>query len=307
MDAALGDSCHVGERDPVVDAEHLGWVIEAVSDDRPAEGPEDREHVGEVQLALGVVGVDLVKRGQQRVAVEGEQPGVDLADLKLGVGRVARRLGLDHALHHAVGVAHDAAVAAGVVEGDRPDRGRRDRALVGVHQRTDGLGAEQRSVAVEHDDGVAGGEALYPGPGGVGGSAGLLLDGQRDVGVEHALEAAIGVVDDDDLAGAGIARGGDRPGDHRPSADLVQELGRAGSHPGPLARGEDDNDWRGHAQNRSGRTPGNDRSDRPSLRRASAQTSAGEKESFLTRRRRSSCRSGALRRNSWPLGRPPGP
>ena len=117
-----------------------------------------------------------------------------------------------------------------------------------------------------HPDGVAGGEAFHPGPGGVGGTAGLLLDGERHVGVEHALEAAIGVVDDDDLAGTGIARGSNRPGDHRPSADLVQELGRAGSHPGPLARGKDDNDWRGHAQDRSGRTPGSDRSGQPLAR-----------------------------------------
>src|SRR6185437_16943592 len=112
----------------------------------------------------------------------------------------------------------------------------------------------------------AGGEAVRPGPGRVCRPARLLLDRERDVGVERRLEATIGVVDDDDPAGAGIARGDYRPGNHRPAADRMQELGRAGSHPGPLARGKDDDDWRSHARDRSGITPGSEHPERPIAR-----------------------------------------
>ena len=58
----------------------------------------------------------LGQRREQRAAVEGEDPGVDLADGQLLLGRVTRGLGLDHALDLALGVAHDAPVAARVLE-----------------------------------------------------------------------------------------------------------------------------------------------------------------------------------------------
>ena len=61
-----------------------------------------------------------------------------------------------------------------------------------------------------------------------------------------ALEPALGPVDDDDLAGAGLARRRHRPRDHRPPAQRVQQLRRGGAHARALPRGEDDDDRRGH-------------------------------------------------------------
>ena len=74
----------------------------------------------------------------------------------------------------------------------------------------------------------------------------LLLDGDHHVAVQRRLEPALGRVDDHDLAGAGLPRGRDRPGDHRPPAQRVQQLLHRGAHASPLPRGKDDDDGRGH-------------------------------------------------------------
>ena len=81
---------------------------------------------------------------------------------------------------------------------------------------------------------------------GVAGAARLLLDRDLDVVGQVLGEPPLRVVDDDDPLGAGRARGEQRPQDHRPPADRVQDLGQRGAHPGPLARGEDDHGRGGH-------------------------------------------------------------
>ena len=64
---------------------------------------ELRQHVRQVQLALRVVGRELVQRVEQRLAVERVDPGVDLADLELLGRRVPlAALGLDDLLDVAV-------------------------------------------------------------------------------------------------------------------------------------------------------------------------------------------------------------
>ena len=60
------------------------------------------------------------------------------------------------------------------------------------------------------------------------------------------FEPPLGRVDDHDLAGAGLPRRRDRPVDHRPPAQRVQQLRRRGAHARALPGGEDDDDGRGH-------------------------------------------------------------
>ena len=52
-------------------------------------------------------------------------------------------------------------------------------------------------------------------------------------------EVAVGRDDHGDPLGARLARGEHRPGDHRPAADRVQDLGQRRAHPRALARGHD--------------------------------------------------------------------
>ena len=140
MDEALGDRGHLGELPAVVDAEHLVGVGELVGVDRALVRAQDRKDVGQVVLALGVVGAHLGERRDQRPGVEGEHPGVDLADLELEHRGVARGLGLGHPLHRPIGGAHDPAVALRILQDHGGDRRRRS----GVRVLGDEAGAATR-------------------------------------------------------------------------------------------------------------------------------------------------------------------
>ena len=112
VDALLGVEPDGREVGAVVDAERLDRVVDDVGRDRVALVAEQRQHVGEVVLALRVVVLEALERLRERAGVEAEDPGVDLLDGELLGGRVAGRLRLHDALDVAVGVAYDAAVAA---------------------------------------------------------------------------------------------------------------------------------------------------------------------------------------------------
>ena len=59
VDALLGELADLGELDAVVDAERERVVGDQVRADRLARLAELRQHVGQVELALRVVGVEL--------------------------------------------------------------------------------------------------------------------------------------------------------------------------------------------------------------------------------------------------------
>ena len=117
----------------------------------------------------------------------------------------------------------------------------------GVREGADGLGGDERQVAVEDDDGP-GADA-----GGLDGHA-RGVPGPQALGLLDALDVLLGGEvcphlvcpvphDDDDPVGPGHARGTRDPGDERTVEKLVQNLGVAGLHARSLAGGEDD---RGH-------------------------------------------------------------
>ena len=105
---------------------------------------------------------ELPQRLEQVAARERVDAGVDLADRLLLGRRVAGRLGLHHALDAALRVAHDAPVAARVLELHRRHRGRRAALLVGARERGDRVGGDQRHVAVEHEHGGVGVDQVRP-------------------------------------------------------------------------------------------------------------------------------------------------
>ena len=92
-----------------------------------------------------------------------------------------RGLGLDHALDLALGVAHHAPVAGGVLELGGQHRRAGAGLLVRVDEPRERLGVDQRDVAEDHHDGVVLGPISRGGRGdGVAGPARLLLDGHVD-------------------------------------------------------------------------------------------------------------------------------
>ena len=247
LDAGLGQRTHVGELDAAVDAERERRVRDDVRGDQLAVGAQERQHVGQVELALGVVGGEPPERLDEVAARERVDARVDLADRLLLGGRVARRLRLDDALDAAVGRADHAPVARRVLELHRRHRRRRAALLVCVGERGDRLGGDQRHVAVEHEHGVVGADVARGRAHRVAGPVGLLLHRELHAVGERTLEPPLRPVDHHDPPGPGLLRGVDRPADDRPPADRVQDLRRVGLHTRALARGEDQHGGSGHA------------------------------------------------------------
>ena len=118
---------------------------------------------------------------------------------------------------------------------------------VGLDELLDRLGGDERDVAGEHDDrprrASSSGSAASTAPPVPSGSG---CDGGLDAVGQAAVEVASGRGDDDDALGPRLAGGDHRPADHRPPAELVQDLGRGGPHPRPLSGGHDDGGGGGH-------------------------------------------------------------
>ena len=170
-DPAVELAAERGELDPVVDALGLPEVVEHVRPHGASGLAGDRDDVGEVLLALGVVGAHPGQGVAQDVDVEGVDARVDLGDRPLAVGGVTV---LDDALDASVGAAHDPAVARRVGEVRGDDRDDAARAVVRRGQLEERVTGEERDVAVRDDD-----------------SAGQVAG----KGLEGALDRAAGALD----------------------------------------------------------------------------------------------------------------
>ena len=246
VDAVARDGGELRELDAAVDAQAVAVVIAVEDGDCLAVALEDLEHVGQIVLGLRVVVADLVNvRGELR-AVEGVAAGVAL-EQRGGLLGCAVLL-LDDALNLAVGTQLDAAVAEGVGRGHGHDGAGELAGGDGLRELGDGVGGDERQVAVEHDNGAlrdaAGLECdLY----GVAGAQALgLLDaldfgGAVGVGAVDQGAHLVGVAadDDHDAAAAGLDGGVDDPLDHGLAQDLVRNLAVVRLHAGALAGGED--------------------------------------------------------------------
>ena len=203
VDAALRQLADLAELDAVVDAERERRVRDQVGLDRL----DLRQHVREVQLALRVVGPELVERVEQRLAVERVDPGVDLADLELLGRRVPlAALGLDDLLDVAGLVADHAAVLTGIVELHRGHRRLGLGVLVRLHERGERLGGDQRHVAREDHDRRVGVDVGRGRLHRAARAVGLRLDRDLDALGQPILEPALRIVDHDDLPGPGLLR-----------------------------------------------------------------------------------------------------
>ncbi len=203
---------------------------------------QDGHHVGEVLLALGVVGGHPLDRVAEQVRLERVDPRVDLIDGALLRGGV--RLFDD--LHKVTGrVADDPAVATGIGDPGGQHGGRSLPGLVLADQRGQGRAAQQGRVRVgHHDRAVIQPDRLDRGAHRVPGTALVVLDHRDRVGrmlgqVRGDLVAP--VADHHDEPGWARLPGGDQNVTQQGcAADRVQHLGGLGLHPRTLARGEDD-------------------------------------------------------------------
>ncbi|VWX51967.1 conserved hypothetical protein [Micrococcus luteus] len=249
-------AAQVGELTAVIGALDLPHVVRAHRGDAAALGAGHAEHVREVLLALHVVRGDLRQGAAQQGRVEGVDAGVDLADRHEGV--VPRGLGMGEGvlvlhdpLHEALGVADDAAVARGVLEGGGEHGDGVAVRLVVRDEPGEGLRGQQRDVTVGHHDGALevrgqGGQAQLDG---AAGARHVVLVGDR-----QRVDTQLGRNRLDVLGHAGplvpdhgheVLRR-ERPGRRERVAhegappDRVHDLRRRRLHAGALARGQDD-------------------------------------------------------------------
>jgi hypothetical protein len=141
--ALLEMAFELGELPGIVRAEGFALVAAIQDRGRHAFVRRLREHVGEVELALRVAVVEVVRPHAQAARVGGKDAGVDGGDRAL-IGRGV--FFLDHGARAADAVADHAPVAARIEQFG----GKQGERRVGTAQRLERGGADQRHVAVQH-------------------------------------------------------------------------------------------------------------------------------------------------------------
>jgi hypothetical protein len=133
----------LGQLDLAVDAQHFPLAFGLRGAHRQAFGHRQRDDVGQVVLALGIVVLQFAQPVGQTGRRNGHDAGIDLTDGLL-LGR--RILFLDDADHVAGGVTDDAAVAGRV---GKIDRQHRQPVLASLQQALQRGHGGQRHVAVK--------------------------------------------------------------------------------------------------------------------------------------------------------------
>ena len=241
-DPAVHLPAQLGQLGPVVDALGLHDVVDREGADAQAVLAGDPDHVGQVELTLGVVVGQPRQRADEELGVEGQDPGVDLGDLAL-VGRGV--LLLHDRLDVALAVAHHAAVAERVGHQAAEDADRLLGRPVLGHEVPEALALQQRRVAGGHDHRAVRRTARLDGhPDRAARAIEGLLDRQHGVGdqrpdVRADLLALVADHGHHPVRLEGLHGRQDVP-DHAPSADVVQHLDRLGLHPRAAPGREDD-------------------------------------------------------------------
>ena len=181
---AAHDGVDLGQVDARVDP-YAGLDVGGEKGGHPVAGLQEAvDELGEVVLALGVVGGEGRQEAAQPGRVEHVEADVDLGDRELVGRRVAR---LDDARQVAVRRRASRAVVDGVGQHDRGDGRPRRTVDVVAAQAGQQLGAGQRHVAVQdHDVAVEVGERDHAGPHGVAAAQALGLHGALRAWRQHA-------------------------------------------------------------------------------------------------------------------------
>ena len=191
-----------GELLSVVHAEALAGVLGDHRVEMVPALPEDLDHVGQVVLALRVLGGD-ARQGRPEAAVEAVRAGADLADGAL----LGRGVAVLHDGHRQAALADHPAVAGGIVELGGEEGRRRARLPVSLDEAAERRLGQERHVAGQDQDGVA-----------------VVATGLP--GLEHRVAGAqaLALLDEGGLAPRGSRRRGRRP----PPARRPRSRGRRG-------------------------------------------------------------------------------
>ena len=228
-----------GQLRPVVDAGERAVVLDFERNDRPPVFPGQDHQLGQIELARGRGALDVADAAAEPSRVEGVDAGVDLLDLQL----VRRGILLLHDAEDLPAVIgpHDPSQAFGLPRVHRYQGDGRIAGPARVYQVGQQIGLDQRHVPREYEN-LADllGDSLHGRADCVGRAERLVLKGEvglRGEGLGQGRRRRR--VDDQRPAAAYFARGVQDVREHRPSAQLVQDLGLAGLHARPEAGGHD--------------------------------------------------------------------
>ena len=245
-----------GELHPVVDALGLGRVVRHHALDPVAGVVQHPDDVGQVVLALGVLGAEPAQGGGEHAAAEAVDRRVDLVDGALVLGGVGL---LDHPVHPVVGAADDAAVAGRVVEpGGQHGAGRLGprwaaTSAATVAGRSSGVSPGSTRTSPSSSSRSSSPNTVSPTLHRVAGAALHVLLDEVEVQVGRLLlqllRDPLGAVADDDHGPAGIAVGQrvEHVEEHGPAAQQVQRLGPGRAHAHALTGGQHDGGQRAGA------------------------------------------------------------
>ena len=234
----LGNGLLVG----ALEARHLGAVVDPLDfhgagrlggGDAHSFGGGQRDHVGQVVLALGVIRRQLRQPAAQLGAGHRHNPGIALLDRPLALAGI---LVLDDGHRLAGGVAQDTPIAAGVVEG----HGEQCHLLFAdaVEQCRQGLAPNQGHIAVQHQH-LVGPQRIKRLGHRMAGALLLGLHGEAHRAVAQRLAKLVATVADHHVQFLGAKRCGrvDDVTHHRLAGQAVQHLGPRRTHPCALTGG----------------------------------------------------------------------
>ena len=239
--AELVVTLELGQLPAIVGALHFHRVQRLLGGDHQAIGHSHGDDVGQVVLALSVVVGQTAQPFGQARARNSEDAGVAFLD---GFLRVAGVFVLDDCCNLTLGVAHDAAIAGGIIQGD----GEQAQLLLGDlgQQALQGLDFDQRDVAVENQHGVSGQCRQCLGNC-VTGTQLFVLEHEIQIIRSKALAHLFSAVANHHMNPLWLELAGavDNMAEHGVARNRVQNLGQCGAHASALACGKN-NDIKRH-------------------------------------------------------------
>ena len=146
-DTVVEHTAQLSQLHAVVSALNLPAVLNGQGGGTVTLRTGDGQHIGNVLLALSVIGSHLKQGLAQHISVKGVDTGVNLGNLELFGGGVLR---LNNGGHLASLVAHDTAVGTGLIHVGSQHSDRVLVMLVESDKLAQSLGAQQRHITVGH-------------------------------------------------------------------------------------------------------------------------------------------------------------
>ncbi len=204
----------------------------------------DCHDIGQIDLALTVVGPDLTKSGEKKIPVNQVDAGIDFLNTPLLCRRV---LFFDNRQHRSLFIAENPSIPERCIKqsGHQSERGLLP-AMCGNHG-LKSCSLDKRGIAAENHYQIRLPAGFFRAEYGMARAQLLFLDNRDDWVAIKSVENLLALMADNHRAirDRGLGDGMNHMVDHRLEKDLVQHLGAGGFHAGAFTGGENNssNRW----------------------------------------------------------------